>query len=255
MSQDKWNVSGDSARILPRGCGFIVICLVLASLTIPAWAQSSSGPAAIFSPEIDAKCPEAVREAVEMRSRMKTPLVPDVVMAKQDQEARASFSFTGGRGDPASDLGLARVMAVDSANLRRLKHIVDQDGFPTAEMVGLDGVSAAWLLAIHARGDPDFQERVLNQTSAHVRRGEVRGDQVATLMDDMLEGRGKPQRYGTNFEMRDGELKPSPMEDEANVDARRRAVGLGTLANNACVIRAAYGAKPAPVTGPPAVPQ
>jgi hypothetical protein len=266
MSLDKWNVSGDPARVLPRECGLIVVCLMLVSLTIPAWAQSSSGPAAIFSPEIDAQCPEAVREAVELRSRVKIPRVPHVVtrpalrnnlllMAKQDQEARASFSFAGGRGDPASDPGLARMIAVDSANLRRLKHIVDQDGFPTAEMVGLDGVSAAWLLAIHARSDPDFQERVLKLTNAHVRRGEVRGDQVATLMDDVLDGQGKPQRYGTNFEMRDGELKPSAMEDEANVDARRRAVGLGSLANNACVIRAAYGAKPAPVPGSPAVPQ
>ena len=37
---------------------------------------------------------------------------------------------------------------VDAANLKRLKHIVAQDGFPTAEMVGLDGVDAAWLLML-----------------------------------------------------------------------------------------------------------
>jgi hypothetical protein len=38
------------------------------------------------------------------------------------------------------------------------------------------------------------------------------------------------------------------MEDEANVDQRRRAAGLGTLANYACVIRAMYGT-PAPEPG------
>ena len=130
---------------------------------------------------------------------------------------------------------------VDSASLKRLKHIVNQDGFPTAEMVGLDGVNAAWLLTVHAAVDPDFQEKVLKLTKEHVRRGEVRSDQVALLTDDLLDGRGKPQRYGTNFVLRDGELKPAPMEDEANVDKRRRAAGLGTLANYACVLRATYG--------------
>jgi hypothetical protein len=88
---------------------------------------------------------------------------------------------------------------------------------------------------------------VLKLTKGHVRRSEVRSDQVAMLTDDLLNGRGKPQRYGTNFVLRDGELKPAPMEDEANVDKRRRAAGLGALANYACVLRAMYGSpKPQP---------
>lgn len=108
-------------------------------------------------------------------------------------------------------------------------------------MVGIDAVNAAWLLTIHAVSDPDFQELVLKLTADHLRRGEIRSDQVAMLTDDLLTGRGKPQRYGTNFELRDGKLQPAPMEDEANVDRRRQAVGLGTLATYACVIRATYG--------------
>ena len=152
----------------------------------------------------------------------------------------------GPRIDPSSSESV-RAREVDSANLKRLKHIVTQDGFPTAEMVGLDGVSAAWLLTVHAAEDPDFQEKVLNLTKEHVRRLEVSNDQVALLTDDVLNGRGKPQRYGTNFEWRDGELQPAPMEDEANVDKRRRAAGLGTLANYACIMRAMYGS-PKPQT-------
>ena len=109
-------------------------------------------------------------------------------------------------------------------------------------MVGLDGVDAAWLLTMHASSDPEFQEKVLKLTTGHLRRGEVRSDQVAALTDDLLVGRGKPQRYGTNFELRDGELKPTPHEDEAHVEELRREVGLGSLANYACVMRAMYGA-------------
>lgn len=235
-------------------------CLAVALLAILSWSQSPSAPSAIvpaFSSEIDTMCPEAVREAAELRSRMKAPNVhaPPIrpalrenllLMAKQDQEARAFLHSSGLRIDPTSPESV-RMREVDSANLKRLKHIVNQDGFPTAEMVGLDGVDAAWLLTIHAASDVDFQEKVLKLTTDHVSRGEVRSDQVAMLTDDVLAGRGRPQRYGTNFELRDGELKPAPIEDEANVDKLRRAVGLGSLANYACIMRAAYGSpKPPP---------
>jgi hypothetical protein len=217
-------------------------------------ARSDSAATAMFSPEIDAKCPDAVREAVELRSLRSTRQGPETVtrpalrqnlllMAQQDQEARAFITSSGGRIDPANP-AVARMREVDSANLVRLKHIVNQDGFPTAEMVGIDGVDAAWLLTIHAGSDPDFQEQVLELTTDHVRRGEVRSDQVAMLTDDLLTGRGKPQRYGTNYEFRDGELKPAPIEDEANVDERRRVVGLGSLANYMCVARAANAPSP-----------
>jgi hypothetical protein len=82
---------------------------------------------------------------------------------------------------------------------------------------------------------------VLKLTTQHVRRGELSSNDIALLTDGLLAARGKPQRYGTNFELRDGELKPAPLEDKANVDKRRRAAGLGTLANYACVLRATYG--------------
>jgi hypothetical protein len=225
-------------------------CLVLALLAAPAWSQdppASSTGATTFSSEIDEICPEAVREAAELRSRTKTPAVHApptrpalrenlLLMAKQDQEARASIHFS----EPKSP-EVVHVLQVDASNLKRLKHIVAQDGFPTAEMVGLDGVAAAWLLTVHAEGDPDFQEKVLKLTKEHVRRGEVRSADVALLTDDILSARDKPQRYGTNFVLRDGELKPAPMEDEAHIDERRRAAGLGTLANYACIMRAMYG--------------
>lgn len=52
----------------------------------------------------------------------------------------------------------------------------------------------------------------------------------------MLEDRircfeGRPQRYGTQFDWDEhGELSALPVEDADSVDERRRAVGLGPLA-------------------------
>ena len=208
-------------------------------------------------------CPEAVREAAELRARMKTPNMRApptrpvlrenlLLMAKQDQEAREALQSSGLNID-LTDPQIVRMREVDARNHTRLKHIVSQEGFPTAEMVWLDGVKAAWLLTLHAANDADFQDQVLKLTTQHVRRGEVSSDDVAMLTDDLLDGRGKPQRYGTNFVLRDGELKPAPIEDEASVDKRRRAVGLGTLANYACVVRAMYGSPKPQAPSSPAV--
>lgn len=239
------------------------VYLMLTLLALPAWSQSpstSSTGVPTFSSEVDEICPEAVREAAELRSRSKTSAVHApptrpalrenlLLMAKQDQEVRASMHFSEARIDPTSR-EVVHMREVDVSNLKRLKHIVAQDGFPTAEMVGLDGVAAAWLLTVHAEGDPDFQEKVLKLTKEHVRRGEVSSAEVALLTDDILSARGKPQRYGTNFVLRDGQLRPAPMEDEAHVDERRRAAGLGTLANYACITRAMYGSPKFQKPGP-----
>lgn len=230
-------------------------CTALAFLSSPVPGQSgleSADAKAAALSRIDATCPDALRESEALQLRMKQPRVPArvsrpglredlLLMERQDQEARA-FLLGSGWSFDANSPQVQWMNQVDSRNLERLKHILNQDGFPTAEEVGLDGVNAAWLISIHARSDPDFQQRVLALTIRHVQRGEVPSDQVAMLTDDLLEGRGRRQRYGTNFDMRDGELKPTPMEDEANIDKIRNSVGLGSLKNYACIMRAMYDA-------------
>jgi hypothetical protein len=249
-----------------RSCGeWLLASAIWVLLSNPALAQKNadSREAAAAMSRVEAMCPDALRESEELQSRMQRPHVPNhasrsalredlLLMARQDQEARA-FLLTGSAWpvDP-EDPRVRWMNHVDSWNLKRLRHIVNQEGFPTAEMVGLDGVEAAWLMTIHAGRDPDFQQRVLTLTRGHVQRGEVPSDQVAMLTDDVLAGRGKPQRYGTNFEMRDGRLMPTHMEDETNIDAIRKSVGLGSLKNYACLMRAMYESpdppSPAPVS-------
>jgi hypothetical protein len=146
-------VTTDGRRFVASRAVVRTGCLALTLLAVRAWSQSPSSRstvAATFSSEIGAMCPEAVREAAELRSRMKTPNVHApptrpalrenlLLMASQDQEARVFLHSSGLRIDPTSPESV-RMREVDSANLKRLKHILNQDGFPTAEMVGLDGV-------------------------------------------------------------------------------------------------------------------
>lgn len=57
---------------------------------------------------------------------------------------------------------IKNLVAVDSDNLHWLKGIVEEQGFPTDDEVGISGVSDAWLLVQHADQDADFQSSVLN---------------------------------------------------------------------------------------------
>jgi hypothetical protein len=81
-----------------------------------------------------------------------------------------------------------------------------------------------------------------------VEAGDADPADLAYLIDRVLVAKGLPQVYGTQIGAgTDGELAPrTPIEDAANVDARRAAVGLGTLEEYYAELRAAVDATPTP---------
>ena len=115
---------------------------------------------------------------------------------------------------------------VDDAHRRRLDAIINQHGWPGKTLVGPDGANAAWLIAQHADLDRAFQKKCLEKMEA-LPQGEVEPRFIAYLTDRILVGEHKPQRFGTQM---DGQFKPQPIEDEANVDKRRAEMGLNPLA-------------------------
>jgi len=156
-------------------------------------------------------------------------------MKRRDQEARTAALASD------SSRAAATVGQIDAENLKRLKHIVTQDGFPTRSMVGNDGVDAAWLLTQHADSDPKFQAHVLKILAVRVRQRAFDPAEFAMLTDRVLIHEGKAQRYGTQFGNDGSGLRPGSMEDPAHVDQRRASVGLGTLAEYSCAMRVIYG--------------
>ena len=63
--------------------------------------------------------------------------------------------------------------------------------------------------------------------------GDVPKSEVALLTDRVLVRSGRSQRYGSSFSIVSGRLVADPIEDEANVDARRATVGLPSMAEYA----------------------
>lgn len=128
-------------------------------------------------------------------------------------------------------------ITIDADNTAFMKKVIDKHGWPGKSLVGADGAQAAFLLVQHATADPAFQKQSLALLRKAVGQGEARASDVAYLTVDLVLA-GKPQIYGTQFHTVDGQLVPEAIEDEANVDARRKEVGLGSLAEYAKRMRA-----------------
>ena len=137
---------------------------------------------------------------------------------------------------------LARMKEIDDANAERMKAIVSQYGWPSPELVGKDGAEAAFLLVQHS--DLALQKEMLPLVEKAYKKGELRGQSYALLLDRVLVGQGKRQVYGTQAkgfdEWKNREPVLEPIEDEGNVDKRRAEVGLMPLAEYLQLLKQAY---------------
>ncbi|HET9990282.1 MAG TPA: DUF6624 domain-containing protein [Kofleriaceae bacterium] len=133
---------------------------------------------------------------------------------------------------------LAKVEDSDRASTARMHEIVAAYGWPGKKLVGKDGAHDAWLLLQHADRDLAFQKQCLALMQPLLASEDVAAIDVAYLDDRVAVAEHRPQTYGTQF---GPDREPQPMVDPANVDARRKAIGLGTMAEYRVQMRAMYG--------------
>ncbi|MBX7096254.1 MAG: hypothetical protein K1X89_00960 [Myxococcaceae bacterium] len=129
--------------------------------------------------------------------------------------------------DPAGEWG-ELVSRFDARNAARLREILDQQGWPTADQVGEDGAEAAWILALHLASDAPLMQRCLTLLESAVKRGVAPPEHLARLTDKVLLQQGKPQRYGSQLDfLPDGGTTPAaPIEAPELLESRRRALKL-----------------------------
>ena len=123
-----------------------------------------------------------------------------------------------------------RMQDGDKARTARIKEIVNTYGWPGKSLVGTEAAGAAWLMVSHAVTDLPFQRQAL-ELMKKLGTCEVENSHLAYLTDRVLLAEGKKQLYGS-YPTRgsNGELIPQPIEDEANLDRRRAALGLQPFA-------------------------
>lgn len=145
-----------------------------------------------------------------------------LAMMKADQDARVRLL----RDDQQAT---EFVQALDRRHTARMQEIVAKFGWPGRSLVGRDGAKAAWLLVQHADQDRAFQNECLGRMHRSP-AGEVEPHDLAYLTDRVLLAEGKPQRYGTQLEVKNGKLEPRLLEEPDSVDERRQSIGLPPLA-------------------------
>ncbi len=111
--------------------------------------------------------------------------------------------------------------------------LVKQGKWPTYSEVGEKAADAALFIVQHCDNNKLYRKAFPLLKNA-VETKEASGENYALMLDRYLVNKGKKQIYGTQLYryQRKGvwsDIQFRPIEDEENVNARRKAVGLGTI--------------------------
>jgi len=122
-----------------------------------------------------------------------------------------------------------KLRPLDSINLIQFQAVMDRIGWPTATKVGKLGASTAFLIIDHS--PREVMEKYFPLLEAAAKNGEAPLSSYATMKDRILVNRGKRQVYATQRYW-DSNLKKFvffPIEDEKNVNTKRKEAGLDPL--------------------------
>jgi hypothetical protein len=219
------------------------------TLIVTALAMATAG----LAPAQDKKDAPAVKEPAlraELVSRMKAE---QDVRLELNRLNPANMPLTPeDRQKPEVKAVLERMEKVDRENLAWLKGVIEKHGWPGKSMVGADGAQGAFLIAQHATSDLDFMAKCLESIKEAYKAGDAEGQWVALMTDRLLVLKDKKkQLYGTQLTARDGRLVPQPIEDEENVDARRKELGMPPLADYLKIVNNRLGTPAKPPDAPP----
>jgi len=141
-----------------------------------------------------------------------------LAMRDKDQAIRG---FAGGKqvSGMTPDM-IAKMPATDAELTQELKQIVDQKGWPTIPLVGIDASNAAMLVLTHS-ADHAWQAKLLPQLEQLADAGRIDASQLALVIDKKLIAEGKLQRYGTQFKFVNGEMAMYGVEDPGGLDRIR----------------------------------
>lgn len=208
---------------------FALLCCALWLLGGCAEEQpASDAPADASADSLAVKMPELREELLAMEAA--------------DQQVREPMQQPGFDFQNMPPEIAAAMDSVDSVNQSRLRAIIDEQGWPTAAMVGRDGIAAIFLIIQHA--ELPFQQEALPHVRQWYEEGAIHGQSVALMTDRVLLKEGEPQLYGTQSEIIDGEVIVLPLADSARVDKRRAELGLPPLEDYLVLVREAYGLAP-----------
>lgn len=133
---------------------------------------------------------------------------------------------------------LGQMNRTDSEDLARVDAIIAKHGWPGKSLVGSEASQAAWLVIQH--NNAATQKKYLPMMTKAAEAGELDRGKVAMTTDRVLVSEGKAQLYGSAFKEVNGQFVPETIQDEKNLDARRKEAGLGPFAGYAAELSETY---------------
>ena len=154
-----------------------------------------------------------------------------LAMRNRDQRARDHLTVKSAFNQPITPEDICQGERVDAENTARMKEIIAQHGWPGRSLVGEEGATDAFLLVQHADHDTAFQKACLELLRVAVAIGEAPPYHLAFLTDRIRLAEKRPQVYGTQMVLVDGQYRFAEIESPEQVNARRAQVGLNPLAD------------------------
>lgn len=187
----------------------IVSCFAVASFACPALATAQDWHAIARELEAMHDADQAIRREWNLLVATDTPSA-EVKPSRSDEAKRTALR--------------ERVQAMDAAYQARLAAIIAAHGWPRRADVGGRATMAAFVILQHT--PLDFQRKVFADVQRAAANDEIDRTALAALEDRIRVHEKRPQRYGTQVEIRNGGVTLWPVEDPDSLDERRRAVGL-----------------------------
>lgn len=136
------------------------------------------------------------------------------------------ISATGANSKELKD-AKKRQAKLDEDNVKQLKAIISQNGFPTISKVALYSVQSA--LIVVQRASTSYRRQLLPSLQVLAQKDEIRKPDLAVYIDNLLYDEGKPQVYGTRIDMRSAKKATLYRIAQANkVDSLRLTMNLGS---------------------------
>ncbi|WP_133468833.1 DUF6624 domain-containing protein [Paraglaciecola marina] len=132
----------------------------------------------------------------------------------------------------ATDNQVLQQLQTDILNLhtQTLEEIVSLHGWPSQSLVGSQGVNAAVTIVKYSE-DLDFQQNMLPLIIQSYMNGQgVTGQSVADITDLVAIRKGQKQVFGTQYQITQGKLVFSPIENVDSLDQLRAELNLPPFA-------------------------
>jgi hypothetical protein len=208
---------------MPRKLLLVLIAAIFATLPASISAQpASKTPAteAASSPAWEVALKARRQELIQQNGQGTDATLRRQLLVMRDKD-QAVRGLAGGRqGSGMTPDMLAKMPATDAELTQELKQIVDQKGWPTIALVGIEASNGAMLVLTHS-ADHAWQAKLLPQLEQLADARRIDASMLALVIDKELVSEGKLQRYGTQFKVVNGEMAMYGVEDPGGLDQLR----------------------------------